>query len=148
MSESKYYLRLEEFANNKGYKSINSFAVNALKYKSSEKLNRLKKEGTKPSLDVLLDVSNIFEDFNIHWYVTGEGEMLLSDTKPETTSSETSLASLELDLKRKDFEMKGMLLEFQELKEDVELLKKITSLDEKYIDIVEKKIDESIEKNI
>lgn len=98
---STYYNRLEIFARAKGYKTVNSFGINALKYSSSEKLNRLKKEGNKPSIDVLIDITNVFVDFNIHWYVTGKGEMLLNETKKEE-NKEVSL--LGLNEKVKDLE--------------------------------------------
>lgn len=121
MEESEYYLRLEKFANTKGYRSINSFALKALKYKSSEKLNRLKKEGNKPSLDVLIDVSNIFEDFNIHWYVTGKGEMLLNETNKQKSTTQN--------------------------KESLEINKRFEKLDKK-IDTIKIDILEFVEKNI
>lgn len=62
-----------------GFKSVNNFAKIGLGYKSSEKINRLKKPNTKPSVDILLDISNKFEDVNLRWLLTGKGNILLND---------------------------------------------------------------------
>ncbi len=73
---NNFYNRLSQLSENKGFKSINKFALDGLNYSSSEKLNRLKKENTNPSVEILLDISNKFEDVNIDWLLTGKGEML------------------------------------------------------------------------
>ncbi|QEE49664.1 S24 family peptidase [Flavobacterium alkalisoli] len=70
------YNRLLQLSENKGFKSVNEFAIKGLNYTSSEKLNRLKKENAKPSFDILEDISNKFEDVNLNWFITGEGKML------------------------------------------------------------------------
>lgn len=57
-----------------------------LGYSSPEKLYRLKKPGTKPSVDILQDLSNKFEDLNLSWYITGKGSMHL-DTKMQGKES-------------------------------------------------------------
>ncbi len=123
-----FYLRLREFYKSLGYKNDRAFSVNALGYNGSEKINRLKKDGNKPSIDILKDISNKFENFNLHWYITGKGEMLLSDNEncssAPPSSSELTLESLDLEIKRKDFEIKGLVIELTELKEEVEDLKK------------------------
>ncbi|WP_435263393.1 hypothetical protein [Tenacibaculum sp. nBUS_03] len=134
--------RIAHIISNYG-ESINSFEKKISVSTNSIGAAIRKKSALKSN--VLIKILEVFPEINPTWLLVGKGEMLLSDTKPETTSSETTLASLELDLKRKDFEIKGMLLEFQELKEDVELLKKITSLEEKYIDIVDQKLDKAID---
>lgn len=71
---SNFFERLMQVAKNKGFKSINDFAINGLKYKASEKLNRLKDSNNNPSVDILLDISNKFEDVDLHWLLTGKKE--------------------------------------------------------------------------
>ncbi len=66
-------LQIIEFYN---IKSVNSFAKNYLQYDSSEKINRLKKENTNPSYEIIIDISNKFEGINIEWLLTGKGPML------------------------------------------------------------------------
>ena len=57
-----------------GYSGIPDLAK-ALGYSSPEKLYRLKKENAKPSVDILQDLSNKFEDLDLNWYITGEGSL-------------------------------------------------------------------------
>jgi hypothetical protein len=59
-----FFQRLLKLSEYKGFNSLNKFAIEGLNYSSSEKLNRLKKENTNPSVDILLDISNKFEDIN------------------------------------------------------------------------------------
>ncbi|GAA4319608.1 hypothetical protein [Compostibacter hankyongensis] len=48
-----------------------------LGYASPEKIYRLfREENAKPGVDILIDISNIFEDLNMQWVLTGKGEML------------------------------------------------------------------------
>lgn len=132
--------RILDFIEYKGIRKSQFYRETGL---SNGFLDKVKDIGTS-KIEYILKA---YPDLNLDWLVLGKGAMILSDTKKETASSGTTLQSLELDIKRKDFEIKGILLEFQEIKEDVELLKKITSLEEKYIDTVEKKINESIKSN-
>ncbi len=64
-------LRISEFY---GYSSIPELAK-ALGYSSPEKLYRLKKENAKPSVDILQDLSNKFEDLDLNWFITGNGSL-------------------------------------------------------------------------
>ncbi|MGQ2982087.1 hypothetical protein [Flavobacterium sp.] len=69
--------RLLQVIEYKGFKSVNEFAISGLNYNSAEKLNRLKKENTKPGFEILYDITNKFADINLNWFVSGEGEMIL-----------------------------------------------------------------------
>jgi hypothetical protein len=60
--------------------SVNSFALDYLKYNSSEKINRLKKPNTNPSFDILCDIANKFEEIDMNWLLLGVGKMLKDDT--------------------------------------------------------------------
>ena len=73
-----FFKRLLQIVEFQEFKNINDFALNGLKYESSSKLNRLKDEKNKPSVEILLDIANKFPSINIHWLITGKGEMLLS----------------------------------------------------------------------
>lgn len=64
--------RITEIAENKGFRSINDFALNGLGSKSSEKINRLKDPKKKPSYEIVNDISNKFEDVDVRWLVTGD----------------------------------------------------------------------------
>lgn len=51
-----------------------------LNYTSCEKVARLFRiQGAKPSVDIVKDIAQHFEELNIRWLLTGDGEML--DTK-------------------------------------------------------------------
>jgi len=60
--------------------SVNSFALDYLKYNSSEKINRLKKPNTNPSFEILCDIANKFEEIDMNWLLLGVGEMLKNNT--------------------------------------------------------------------
>lgn len=72
-----------------GFKSINDFAKNGLGYKSSEKLNRLKKPNAKPSLDIVMDISNKFEEVDLNWFLTNKGGNMLLNTTVNNNKNET-----------------------------------------------------------
>lgn len=71
-----FYKRLVQLIESKGFKSLNDFALNGLKYDSSSKLSRLKDENKKPSFEILEDIANMFVDLNLRWLLLGKGEML------------------------------------------------------------------------
>ena len=53
-----------------------------LGYKSAEKISRLIRSGeekSKPSFDILLDITNKFDFVNIEWLINGNGKMLKSE---------------------------------------------------------------------
>lgn len=79
----------------------NSFAV-ALEYPSNTKIQRLTKEPNKPSIDILNDISNKFDNVNIDWIVTGKGEMFKSkaadpDALKKCEDEKNRLVSVVLD---------------------------------------------------
>ncbi|MCO6162648.1 hypothetical protein [Flavobacterium sp. NRK F7] len=80
-----FFKRLLHIVEFQGFKNINDFALNGLKYDSSSKLNRLKDEKNKPSVEIILDIANQFPDVNMHWLLTGKGNVLLSQTDTQTT---------------------------------------------------------------
>lgn len=54
----------------------------ALGYASAEKLYRLfRVAGAKPSVDILEDISNKFDNWNMHWVLTGKGNKYLAAKK-------------------------------------------------------------------
>ena len=96
-------------------KNVNSFACDYLGYKSMEKINRLQKEGTTPSYQILFDISNKFENINANWLLTGKGEML--NVADEIIPIKESL---------KD-ELIEVLRENRRLQNELSALKKITA---------------------
>lgn len=72
---SNFFERISKIIDFYGINSVNSFACDYLGYASSEKINRLKKENTYPSYEILNDISNKFEDVNPEWLLTGRGMM-------------------------------------------------------------------------
>jgi len=71
-----FFNRLMQIIDYKEFKNLNDFALNGLGYESSSKLNRLKHDDKNPSVDIILDISNKFQEINIDWLLTGQGEML------------------------------------------------------------------------
>lgn len=62
--------RIELIVSNEGFNSVNDFAINGLGYKASEKLNRLRDPSKKPSVDILIDISNKF-GYSVDWLLFG-----------------------------------------------------------------------------
>lgn len=73
---TNFFERIMQVADYKGYKNPSEFAKKGLGWTSSEKINRLKDENKKPSVDVLIEISNKFDDINLEWLLIGKGEML------------------------------------------------------------------------
>lgn len=82
---SDFFNRLEQIRKYKKIGSINQFATQLLGYKSSEKINRLKNEGNKPSMNIINDILKAVPEVNSAWLLTGEGDMLVNQsvTPPE-----------------------------------------------------------------
>ncbi len=72
-----------------------------LEYKSGEKIYRLfRNKKAKPSVDILIDLSNKFVSLNIKWLLTGEGRMLNQDTPSqdiETTNNKKDYSPLDIN---------------------------------------------------
>lgn len=73
--DSNFFDRILQLAKNQGYKNITDFSKNGLGYSSPEKLNRLKDSDKKPSIEIIIDISNKFEFINLKWLITGRGKM-------------------------------------------------------------------------
>ncbi|SDD56187.1 hypothetical protein [Niabella drilacis] len=71
---STFFDRLEIFSRNEGFNSINDFAINGLKYKSSQKLNRLRDGTRRPSLEIIEDIKNKFENVDLNWLIANKRE--------------------------------------------------------------------------
>lgn len=75
---SNFFERILQIIDYYGIKSVNSFAIDYLGYPASEKISRLKKINTKPSYDIIVDITNKFEEVDANWLLTGKGQMLKS----------------------------------------------------------------------
>lgn len=78
---TSFFERILQIVDYYDIKSINNFAKDFLGYSAAEKINRLKRDGTSPSYDILVDITNKFESINPDWLLTGKGEMLKADNK-------------------------------------------------------------------
>ena len=87
--KSNFFERILQLIDFYQIKNVKSFACEHLGYASMEKINRLQKEGTSPSYDILVDISNKFDDISPEWLLTGKGEMLKSGEKPVIIPAET-----------------------------------------------------------
>lgn len=74
--KSIFFERISQIIDYYGIKSVNSFALDYLKYDSSEKINRLKRSNTNPSYEILCDIANKFEEIDMNWLLLGLGHML------------------------------------------------------------------------
>lgn len=81
-----FFDRIIEIIRYKGFKNISDFTKNGLGYASPEKINRLKDRKNKPSVDILLDISNRFEDIDPGWLLTGRGNLSGTPTQNANTA--------------------------------------------------------------
>lgn len=122
-----FFKRLLHLIEHQGFKNVNDFALNGLKYESSSKLSRLKDESKSPSVEILLDIANKFVKVNLHWLLTGIGNKYLDEdilTKKHEVNEPNAKYSNDL---QSDKDKIISLLEEQvrELKKDKEQLYKI-----------------------
>jgi len=129
-----FFKRLLQVIEFQEFKNINDFALNGLKYDSSSKLNRLKDEKNKPSVEILLDIANYFPKINIHWLITGNGNMLLSNYETVSNNLKEPNEVYNLEASLQLTENYATLKENIILKDDI-----IKSLKEK-IEIQEKQL--------
>jgi hypothetical protein len=70
--------RINIIIERKGLKNVADLA-GILGYGSPQKIYRLRQaENSKPSYDIIQDFSNEFEDLNLRWFITGEGEPFIT----------------------------------------------------------------------
>jgi hypothetical protein len=137
------------------YKKLNpnSFSKQ-LGYSNSEKISRLfRLSDAYPSYEIIFDISNKFEELNLNWLITGEGEMLKSHNKMEIKNKGanngnnnnntvinghvvTSGPIEKITIGQKDVDM--FVLEIESLKNENATLKKQIELQEKIIKMLEK----------
>ena len=97
---------------------------------------------SNPNIEFLTTLTNSFEQYNISWLLTGKGEMLL--TKRTYDSPETTGIAVGQKLKQeKEEDYKDRYI--GELEDNKKLLKKIFSLQEKIILLVEKNAKQILE---
>ncbi len=83
--------RMMVLAVKSGYKNANELSKH-LGYKSPEKLYRLERDETaKPSVDILVDFANKFENANMNWILTGLGSEYKADIFPDADEDITDL---------------------------------------------------------
>ena len=129
-----FFNRIEQVADYYGFKSINIFAKEALKYASAEKLYRLKEENTSPSVEILQDIANKFEFVNMNWFITGRGEMLRNSSKNDEKCEICTVKDRLITEQDKHLKTKGELI--AQLKEENEKLKENISEIKKYSGII------------
>lgn len=82
--------RLKSFLQLKGL-STTAF-TRTLQYNSCEKIARLfRVQGAKPSVDILEDIAKHFQELNLRWLITGQGEMLSGPAMHTELKAETAL---------------------------------------------------------
>lgn len=74
---STIFERILFIIHEKGIKNVAELA-DSLGYASPQKIYRLKQEDCKPSFDIIRDFSNKFEDLNLRWFITGEGDAFVN----------------------------------------------------------------------
>ena len=85
--------RIIHVADSKGIKNVPDLA-NFLGYDSAEKLYRLKRDPeAKPSVDIVIDFTNKFDDLNLRWFLTGKGNPFELKQSMYDTSSEDGLVN-------------------------------------------------------
>lgn len=74
---TNFFERLLQLSKSQGVDNVKDLAKK-LGYASGEKIYRLKRdESAHPSVDMLLDISNTFENVDLNWLLTGQGKKQL-----------------------------------------------------------------------
>lgn len=122
-----------------GIKNINSLAKDYLNYNSSEKINRLKKDNTFPSYEILIDISNKFEDVNMNWLLTGKGEMLINSNSLRNENSDVNITNEEIKNLNKELDYRQR--EINLLNRESELNKRENEILKMEIDLLKKEVE-------
>ena len=97
-----------------------------LGYSSPQKIYRLRQaENSKPSYDIIQDFSKKFEDLNMRWFITGEGEPFITPNAQnslniiaepaERYQSEGEIESLKSKIAELEIEKRSLLLALREV---------------------------------
>ena len=124
-NSSTIFDRILYIIEKKELKNIAALA-DILGYGSPQKIYRLKQaEDSKPSYDIISDFSNKFEDLNIRWFITGEGEAFETIQKsifngsvaePESDyKSSAEVKKLKARINELEIEKKSLLLALREI---------------------------------
>lgn len=82
-----FFERLLSYSEAQGIRNLSGLAE-ALGYEKPEKLYRLKRdENARPSFEVLANITKLFENLNLRWLITGNGDSELSYPTPEPSGS-------------------------------------------------------------
>lgn len=122
---STFFNRLMQISDYNGFKSLNDFALKGLKYDSSSKLNRLKDKNKKSSIDILEDITNKFQDIDLHWLLRGKGKMLKNseDITTDIIRLEELIHDLKERLKDKEDVIEAQKITIESLKSEILLLR-------------------------
>jgi phage repressor protein C with HTH and peptisase S24 domain len=88
MKNTNIFEKILQLSDLYGYKNITDFAKNGLGYKSPQKLLRLKDKSNSPSMEIILDISNKFENIDLNWLLNGTGTIEKAVTHVNSTLSE------------------------------------------------------------
>lgn len=119
-----FFKRLTYIFESQGFKNLNDFALNGLKYESSSKLNRLKDENNKPSIEILLDISNKFQNINLDWLITGRGNFELNKINQQDVEKNQHLVAEPTEDYKTDL-IESLKEQVVELRKDKELLRSL-----------------------
>jgi len=92
---TNFFDRLSELSDLKGFKNVRSLALDGLGYKSYEKLNRLKDSNNKPSINIIEDIANLFDDVSLDWLVLGKGNIIIDNQQQPTVTNSNTDSKLE-----------------------------------------------------
>jgi hypothetical protein len=106
----------------KGLKNVAELAM-ILGYGSPQKLYRLNQaENSKPSYDIIQDFSNKFEDLNLRWFITGEGEPFTPSSLQNLTAepieyykTQAEVEKLKNKINELEIEKRSLLLALREV---------------------------------
>ena len=117
--------RLEEIRTAKG---LNKSQFEKVLGKSTGYVNTLKKQGSLPSIDVLMRISDNYPEVDLRWLLTGEGEMMISEEntlKEDAAAYPVTGADLKKELLEEMQEMKKQMAQnFEAVNEALVLLLK------------------------
>ncbi len=146
-NKSEIFERIEQLSISKGFKNISDFSY-YVGFPAPEKLYRLgRSPKNKPSFDMLVQISNTFEDLNLNWLIKGVGAMTMTpregefqETRTETgttdavadsitkliqTISDTNDTALRENIELLKQELHGISESEKEIKEKVDYIYKV-----------------------
>lgn len=149
MNDSDFFDRMNIIMKYHGIKNLNTLATKHLGYKSAEKLNRVRREESLPSIDIIVDIAKKFNEFSLDWLILGEGKIFKSQkvySNDETDLDISKENNITYEKSTDEYIIQELLIKNIQIKAKDEQLKNKDEEINRLLDIVDEKLEKILKK--